>query len=124
MQLLYPGCIAVILLSVASERSPAQDNIDSRTARLEETVRVLEERVGALEAKLQSRITPARAPSSKANWRQLQKGMAQGEVEQLLGEPTKIEVYQSFTVWHYGSPGGGTVQFDGDTRTVESWHEP
>jgi hypothetical protein len=116
--------VAPALLLLASGDLSAQDSVDSRLQKLEETIRVLERRVASLEGQLQGRKAPLGVPSGKANWRQLQKGMSEGDVEQLLGSPSKVDVYGSFTVWHYGYPSGGAVHFDGDTRTVESWHEP
>ena len=91
--------------------------------KLEDTIRVLERRVAALEDQLHEQA-PAGVASGKVNWRKLQKGMSESDVEQLLGSPSKVDVYGSFTLWHYGYPLGGQVQFDPNTRGVTSWHEP
>ena len=100
----------------------AQSNVESRVGKLEETIRVLEQRIAALEEQLRSRPAPAPAASGKVNWRRLQKGISEGDVEQILGSPLRIDVFGSFAIWHYSN--SGQVQFDGDTRTVFSWHEP
>jgi outer membrane protein assembly factor BamE (lipoprotein component of BamABCDE complex) len=57
----------------------------------------------------------------KEGWRKLQKGMTESEVEQLLGSPSKGNMFSSFSVWHYGV--AGSVQFDDDKR-VTGWSEP
>lgn len=102
----------------------AQTSADSRIQKLEEAVRVLERKVADLEAELRERKSVPSVPADKVAWRKLQKGMSEGDVEKLLGSPTKVDVFGSFTIWHYGYPSGGDVQFDGRSRTVNSWHEP
>lgn len=77
-----------------------------------------------LEAQLSERKASITVASGKATWRQLQKGMTESDVEKLLGSPSKIDVFGSFTVWHYDYSSGGQVQFDGNSRRVTSWFEP
>ena len=89
--------------------------------KLEEAVRVLERRVASLEDQLYERKAPAPVASGKENWRKLRRGMSEGEVEQLLGSPSTINEYGSFSVWHYGT---GKVTFRGGRRTVDGWDEP
>jgi outer membrane protein assembly factor BamE (lipoprotein component of BamABCDE complex) len=66
----------------------------------------------------------AEVSQSTRNWRQLRMGMTEGDVEQLLGVPGKVDANQYSTTWYYGYPVGGTVRFGGSSRTVESWREP
>jgi hypothetical protein len=117
--------LAPLLLLLASTGVVcAQSNVEPRVQKLEEAVRVLERRVADLEAQLRDRSTsaPVASASDKVNWRKLQKGLSEGDVERLLGSPLKVDAYGSFTVWHFVS--GGEVQFDGRSRTVTGWHEP
>lgn len=93
--------------------------------KLEEVVRLLERRVATLEDQLRQRKNAAPSiPPDKVGWRKLQKGLSEVEVEGLLGSPTKVDAFGSFTIWHYGFPSGGQVQFDGRSRTVSGWQEP
>ena len=114
----------LLLLLAATGGASAQSTVESRVQKLEETVRVLERRVADLEAQLRERSALAPVASDKVKWRKLQKGMSEGDVEKLLGSPSKVDAYGSFTIWHYGDPFGGKVQFDGRSRAVTGWHEP
>ena len=113
--------IAPVLLLLASGGTFAQSSVDDRVQKLEDTIRVLESRVSSLEDQLRDKRAPVRVAPDKVSWRALEKGMSEGDVEQLLGSPSKVNMFGSFYIWHYGS---GSVQFDGDTRTVDGWHEP
>lgn len=115
---------SLLLLLAAPEAVLAQSNVESKVQKLEETIQVLERRVTDLEAQLSKRKVLIPVASDKATWRQLQKGMSEGDVENLLGSPSKIDVFGPFTVWHYDYQSGGRVQFDGDSRKVTSWFEP
>lgn len=112
-----------VLLFVSSGQTFAQSSAESRVDKLEETVRILERRVATLEDQLRQRNAALSIPPGKANWRKLQKGLSETDVERLLGSPTKVAVYNSFTTWEYGSD-GGEVHFDPDSRTVSGWLEP
>ncbi len=114
----------LLLLLAVSEAVLAQSNVESKVQKLEETIHVLERRVTDLEAQLSKRKALIPVASDKATWRQLQKGMSEGDVENLLGSPSKIDMFGTFTVWYYGYPSGGRVQFDGASREVTSWFEP
>jgi hypothetical protein len=113
----------LLLLAVTGEVS-AQSTVEPRVQKLEDTIRILERRVAGLEEQLRERSAPAPVASDKVNWRKLQNGMSEGDVEKLLGSPSKVDAYGPFTIWHYGYPSGGQVQFDGRSRTVTGWHEP
>ena len=113
----------LLLLLAATGGASAQSTVESRVQQLEETVRVLERRVADLEAQLRERSALAPVASDKVKWRKLQKGMPVGDVEKLLGSPSKVDAYGSFTVWYYGDyPVGGQVQFG--NRAVTGWREP
>jgi len=114
--------LLLLLLAVTGEAS-AQSTDESRVQKLEENVLVLERRVADLEEQLRERSALAPVASDKVKWRKLQKGMPVGDVEKLLGSPSKVDAYGSFTTWYYGYPIGGRVRFDG-SRAVTGWNEP
>jgi hypothetical protein len=116
--------VATVFALLGSGELFAQTSVDPRVQKLEETVRVLERRVAALEEQLRGRDSSPSVPADKVNWRKLRKGMSGVDVEQLLGSPTRVDAFGPFTVWHYGDRSRGSVQFNGHTQTVESWHEP
>lgn len=112
-----------VLLAVPSVLH-AQSSVEARVQKLEEMIRVLERKVADLESQLREQKIVAQVPADKVTWRKLQKGMSESDVEKLLGSPTKVDVFSTFTIWHYGDYSGGQVQFNGRSRTVDSWHEP
>jgi len=116
--------VAPILLLLASSQLFAQSGDDDRVQKLEEAVRVLERRVASLENQLRERNASAPVASGKVNWRKLKKGMSEGDVEQLLGSPSKINMLGPISVWYYDYPNGGEVRIDTDKHTVRSWSEP
>lgn len=116
--------VPILVLCLPNERAMAQSGAESRIEKLEESVRILDRRVAALEEQLRQRSSNPGTPPDKANWRRLERGLSQAEVEKLLGSPTKVEAFGSITVWHYGYPAGGQIQFDGRSQTVRGWQEP
>jgi SmpA / OmlA family len=61
------------------------------------------------------RPTPQRRP-------QLQPGMTQAEVRDLLGEPTSVEASAGFVFWHYGTEAHEQeVVFEQGTERVHGW---
>jgi hypothetical protein len=109
------------LLFVFSGQAFAQPSAESRVDKLEKTVRILERRLATLEGQLRQRNAALSIPADKFHWRRLQKGLSEADVERLLGSPTKVDAFGSFTVWHYDD---GQVHFDAESRTVNEWHEP
>jgi hypothetical protein len=119
----YRNLLFLILLGLAIPATVlAQPADESGAQQLEARMKELERRVAALEAQQRERKASAPVPTDKINWRQLKKGMTESEVEKLLGSPTRVQAFGSFTLWQYG--GRGEVQFDGESRTVTGWHEP
>ena len=116
--------VAAALLTLGFGEATAQTNSESRVAKLEETVRLLELRVAVLEDQLRDVATPTRIAPEKVNWRKLRSGMSEGDVEQLLGSPSKVNANQVFFIWYYGYPSGGHVEFNANSRKVEGWTEP
>lgn len=58
-----------------------------------------------------------------ALWRQLDRAMSKDQVQQLLGQPTKINNLGSLVYWYYGYPSGGHVIFDSSSK-LYGWTEP
>jgi hypothetical protein len=115
---------ALPLMLLMCGESTAQSSDDARVQKLEETVQALERRVASLEAQLRDRSTSANSTPANANWRGLKIGMRESDVEQLLGRPSKIDTSKYLVTWYYNYPLGGSVNFGGETRTVERWSEP
>ena len=113
--------VSLIFFATASDHVLAQSGDDSRIQRLEESIRALERRVASLEEQLRERPVASRVAPDKVNWRKLRNGMAESDVEQLLGSPSKVWVNEAFIKWYYS---GGSVQFDPDSHTVTEWIEP
>ncbi len=116
--------IPILVLLAAAEGVSAQSSTEPRIEKLEESIRILERRITLLEQQINQRNEAVAVPPDRMNWRKLQKGMSSNEVEKLLGSPSKVDVFTSFTVWHYGYPLGGRVEFDDRSRSVTRWHEP
>lgn len=117
--------IGPVFFLLASGQVFAQSAMDARVQKLEETIQVLQRRVASLEEQLRGHFVPASAAPAapdKANWRKLQKGMSEGDVEKLLGSPSKVDVFGSFSVWQYYGPSPGKVQFTEDHK-VDGWNE-
>lgn len=110
--------VSLFIALANSGQAFAQSSAESRVDKLEDTVRALERRVLTLEDQLRQRNAPLAIPSDKANWRKLQPGQSEAEVEKLLGSPSRIDAFGPFTIWHYGDTSRGRVQFDGRSRTV------
>ena len=68
--------VATALIAVGLAKATAQTNDESRVAKLEETVRVLEQRVLALEDQLRAVAAPTEIAPTKANWRKLRNRMS------------------------------------------------
>lgn len=120
---LRPAVLLLILL--VPGRAYGQATVDSRVQRLEETVQLLERRIASLEAQLRGHNAPTQSAPDKVTWRHLKRGMSESEVEQILGSPTKVAESSLAITWQYRYPSAlGHIQFDADSRRVESWSEP
>lgn len=59
---------------------------------------------------------------TRENWRKLRVGMAEAEVESLLGRPDRVEAVNGAVRWHYDREHDkGWVGFARDARTVLEW---
>lgn len=115
--------VAAILVTVCGPAF-AQSSDDSRIQRLEETVRTLERRVAAVEAQLSEPSAPVSVVPDKVNWRKLKSGMTEGQVEQLLGSPWKVDENKVYVTWGYDEHSLAYVRFDARSRKVIGWREP
>ena len=99
--------------------------INKPTADLEQRVTDLENRVTLLEESITGTDTidtSERRPqyrTNRENWRQLREGMREDKVQELLGEPQRVDGGSS-AIWHY--PMQGMVRFS--RGRVSSWREP
>lgn len=118
--------LVVILQSLAPDSPSAQE---ADVAALHSKVRQLEMRIQELELLLkESEGGQKPAPGSpsgwqnKKNWRRLSVGMRDGEVKQILGEPSKV-IQGVKTLWYYPNLYCGHVTFD-DKGNLIGWNEP
>ena len=65
---------------------------------------------------------PALGWQNKMNWRQLEIGMSQNKVRDILGEPIKI-IEGVKTLWYYPNIYCGYTSFDEKGRLI-GWNEP
>lgn len=102
-----------------------QSTVESRVQQLEDTVRLLNERVALLESQMSGPTPSAGVAPERASWRKLRRGMSEAEVEELLGSPVRVEARYARTVWYYGDmPWSGEASFDAESRKLEMWKEP
>ena len=73
--------VAAAVLALGMGVANAKTDDDARIAKLEETVRLLQERVASLESQLREQSAPVSVPAGKESWRKLHNGMKQAEVE-------------------------------------------
>lgn len=95
---------------------------DDPTA-LRREVEELRARVSAIEKRLGEPAAPA--PASPSAWSQVDRGMTQPQIRNLLGEPSKAFELDGSRVWYYSYRGGaaGSVFFDSAGRT-SSFQKP
>ncbi len=107
--------------SVAQETDVAA--LQSRIRQLELQVKELETllRESAETLKKSAQANPS-GWQNKKNWRRLSVGMQDGEVKEILGEPSKI-IQGAKTLWYYPNLYCGYVTFD-EKRQLIGWSEP
>ncbi len=99
-------------------------------AALQSRIRQLEQQVKELEAVLkdsveaQKRLAQGNTSGwqNKKNWRRLSPGMQDGEVREILGEPSKV-IQGVKTLWYYPNLYCGYVTFD-EKGQLAGWSEP
>ncbi len=131
-----PSLVAIVALVVAPNSATAQQpdvaTLLARIEQLEQTVRVLELRIAALEAVAEAPAPPVGQATDPgrwrelANWRQLRRGMKMDEVRELPGEPARVEANNLRIIWYWGDwrDGLSNVYFNADSRRVDGWEEP
>lgn len=120
--------LAALLFLIAPLAQPVCAQ-DPQVQKLQQRVMELENRVRDLEASLRSCVESAVAAKgddlgwqNKKNWRRLELGMPQDQVEAILGEPVKI-IRGYRTLWYYPNIYCGYVSFD-DEGHLSGWSEP
>lgn len=102
----------------------AAQTLEDRVHELERRLEQLEKRVAPPNSSVSTPKPVSNQPDpwrQKENWRTLRRGMKEGEVRSILGEPQKIDSYPSWSSWGY--PGGGNVRF-GREDQLDGWSEP
>ncbi|MEZ4629470.1 MAG: hypothetical protein R2880_01910 [Deinococcales bacterium] len=125
-------CLVVIMLCCTGF---AQTDFESRIVQLEMLVAELQQKVALLEAQLNANnaVSPVVQPvisTELANWRKLRMGMSPEEVEQILGQPFRVEAEQVYVNWYYDPDDryNATVEFDvhysNKSLSLQGWQEP
>ncbi|MBN1104247.1 MAG: hypothetical protein JXL84_12590 [Deltaproteobacteria bacterium] len=104
----------------AQEDDPSK--LRSRVSELELRVKQLEALLKACEESRKPGTPDQIGWQNKKNWRRLSKGMQEGQVKGLLGEPSKV-IQGVKTLWYYPNIYCGYVTFD-DKGKVIGWNEP
>lgn len=120
--------IFLFLLPVAAPILPAQAQED-QAVELQKRITDLENRIRDLEKSLKECADRGKKGGpdtygwqNKMNWRKLEPGMPQDQVEAILGEPIKI-IKGYRTLWYYPNIYCGYVSFDESGR-LSGWSEP
>ena len=115
----YIGLLIVLLFSTTAifVNKPNAD-LEQRVTDLENRVTVLEEKITDTDTIDTSEKRPQYS-INRENWRQLRERMREDQVQELLGEPQRVDGGSS-AIWHY--PMQGRVFFR-DGR-VSRWSEP
>ncbi|MGD8229022.1 MAG: outer membrane protein assembly factor BamE [Desulfobacteraceae bacterium] len=114
------------LLALFSQPIQAKDE---QVLQLRQKVSELEAKVEELEGLLNECIASRKREAAdeygwqnKMNWRRLEMGMSQAQVQSILGEPTKV-IKGVKTLWYYPNIYGGFVSFD-QSGNIVGWNEP
>jgi len=122
--ILVTGIVALIV--GLSQPVTAQDD---EIQKLRQKITELENRIKDLESLLIIYGEPGAIQNetdpgwqNKKNWRKLETGMTQDQVEAVLGEPIK-KIEGVMTLWYYPNIYRGYVSFD-EKGHLTRWHEP
>jgi hypothetical protein len=132
MKRFFFSMIALVLLCSlqivfrATEPSHAQEGevarLQSRITQLETMLREMETLLKECQEARKSGHMEQFGWQNKKNWRKLSKGMHEGEVKSMLGEPSKV-IQGVKTLWYYPNIYCGYVTFDEKGRLI-GWNEP
>lgn len=109
-----------------SQLSHAQEievnRLQSRITQLESKIEELEELLKECREARKAAQLDQFGWQNKKNWRRLSKGMQEGQVKSMLGEPSKV-IQGVKTLWYYPNIYCGYVTFDEKGRVI-GWNEP
>ena len=115
-----------VLLALFSQPIQAQDKeilqLRQKISELEAKIEELEGRLNECVASRKKETADEYGWQNKMNWRKLEMGMSQSQVQSILGKPTKV-IMGVKTLWYYPNIYGGFVSFDKSGNTV-GWNEP
>ncbi len=122
-------CIVLWSVSDLCTTVPSSRAQENEADRLHSRINQLETRLKEMEAQLQECQEARKSGQleqygwqNKKNWRKLSKGMQEGEVKSMLGEPSKV-IQGVKTLWYYPNIYCGYVTFDEKGRLI-GWNEP
>ena len=114
------------LLALFSQPIQAQDK---EILQLRQKISELEAKIEELEGLLNECVASRKKGAADEygwqntmNWRKLEMGMSQSQVQSILGKPTKV-IKGVKTLWYYPNIYGGFVSFD-KSGNIVGWNEP
>ena len=113
----------LIYAQVDSDKKKKEiDSLNSEILSLTDSLIVKNEKIAELMKKLNylEQISREQIIKEKENWRKLEKYMSMSEVQKLLGKPTSIDKFNTYTRWWYGN---GYVDFN-PFKAATIWSEP
>ncbi len=116
--------LSLLILAPLSIRAQEDDigQLRQRIAELETRIKDLETQLEGCVGYLEKKNVDPGAWRNKKNWRKLEIGMLQVDVESLLGGPVKV-IQGIRTLWYYPNMYCGYVSFDESGR-LTGWSEP
>ncbi len=119
----------VVLLALLALFAPPIQAQDKEVLELRQKISALEAKIEELEGLLNECIASREKGAAdeygwqnKMNWRKLEMGMSQSQVQSILGKPTKV-IKGVKTLWYYPNIYGGFVSFD-QSGNIVGWNEP
>ena len=114
------------LLALPSHPIQAQDKeilqLRQKISELETRIEELERLLNECLASREKGAADEYGWQNKMNWRKLEMGMSQSQVQSILGKPTKV-IKGVKTLWYYPNIYGGFVSFD-QSGNIVGWNEP
>lgn len=96
--------------------------LQNKISRLEERIQCMEALVNEYLLRDKTEMAVVYEWENKKNWRKLEYGMTEDQVQKILGDPAKM-IKGVRTLWYYPNKYCGYVSFDENGR-LSGWNEP
>ena len=112
----------LLSLSIVSAEEDEIQRLQKKISELEERIRGLETLLNEYQIKESVQVSSVYEWENKKNWRKLEIGMNESQVQKILGEPAKM-IKGVRTLWYYPNKYCGYVSFD-ENGCLSGWNEP